>query len=100
MHKDKILLYIIMVSFMKSFLLIASLSFASAVMLVPHNGNETRHGVFDTILPVNNSDTGDNFVSTVHHTNDLNTKQRPHLAIVENRKLLQNNKNLSIKNDF
>ena len=80
-----------MVSFMKSFLLIASLSFASAVMLVPHNGNETRSGVFDAILPVNNSDNGDNIVSTVHHTNDVNTKHRPHLAIVESRKLLQNN---------
>ena len=72
-----------MVSTMKAFLLFASLSFASAIMLVPHNGNEMRSGVHDAILP-------ENFTINKNFTNDINTKHRPHLAIVESRKLFDN----------
>jgi hypothetical protein len=72
-----------MVSTMKAFLLFASLSFASAIMLVPHNGNETRPSVHDAVLP-------ENFTITKNFTNDINTKHRPHLAIVESRKLFDN----------
>lgn len=72
-----------MVSTMKTFLLFASLSFASAIMLVPHNGNETRSSVHDAVLP-------ENFTITKNFTNDINTKHRPHLAIVESRKLFDN----------
>ena len=72
-----------MVSTMKAFLLFASLSFASAIMLVPHNGNETRPSVYDAVLP-------ENFTITKNFTNDINTKHRPHLAIVESRKLFDN----------
>jgi hypothetical protein len=68
---------------MKAFLLFASLSFASAIMLVPHNGNEMRSGVHDAILP-------ENFTINKNFTTDINTKHRPHLAIVESRKLFDN----------
>ena len=68
---------------MKAFLLFASLSFASAIMLVPHNGNETRPGVYNAVLP-------ENFTINKNFTNDINTKPRPHLAIVESRKLFDN----------
>jgi len=70
---------------MKAFLLLASLSFASALMLVPHDGNETRTGIYDAVLPENSTDTSNIFVNEVNHT-----KHRPHLAIVENRKLFEN----------
>ena len=72
-----------MVSTMKAFLLFASLSFASAIMLVPHNGNETRSSVYNAVLP-------ENFTINKNFTNDINTKYRPHLAIVESRKLFDN----------
>jgi len=72
-----------MVSTMKAFLLFASLSFASAIMLVPHSGNETRSSVHDAVLP-------ENFTINKNFTNDINTKHRPHLAIVESRKLFDN----------
>jgi len=68
---------------MKAFLLFASLSFASAIMLVPHSGNETRSSVHDAVLP-------ENFTINKNFTNDINTKHRPHLAIVESRKLFDN----------
>jgi hypothetical protein len=68
---------------MKAFLLFASLSFASAIMLVPHNGNETRSSVYNAVLP-------ENFTINKNFTNDINTKYRPHLAIVESRKLFDN----------
>ena len=70
---------------MKAFLLLASLSFASALLLVPHDGNETRTGIHDAVLPENSTDTSNIFVNEVNHT-----KHRPHLAIVENRKLFEN----------
>ena len=70
---------------MKAFLLLASLSFASALLLVPHDGNETRSGIHDAVLPENSTDTSNIFVNEVNHT-----KHRPHLAIVENRKLFEN----------
>ena len=70
---------------MKAFLLLASLSFASALLLVPHDGNETRTGIMDAVLPENSTDTSNIFVNEVNHT-----KHRPHLAIVENRKLFEN----------
>ena len=72
-----------MVSTMKAFLLFASFSFASAIMLVPRNGNETRPSVHDAVLP-------ENFTINKNFTNDINTKHRPHLAIVESRKLFDN----------
>jgi hypothetical protein len=68
---------------MKAFLLFASLSFASAIMLVPHSGNETRSSVYNAVLP-------ENFTINKNFTNDINTKHRPHLAIVESRKLFDN----------
>jgi len=68
---------------MKAFLLFASLSFASAIMLVPHSGNETRSSVYNAVLP-------ENFTINKNFTNDINTKYRPHLAIVESRKLFDN----------
>lgn len=74
-----------MVHTMKAFLLLASLSFASALLLVPHDGNETRTGIHDAVLPENSTDTSNIFVNEVNHT-----KHRPHLAIVENRKLFEN----------
>ena len=74
-----------MVHTMKAFLLLASLSFASALLLVPHDGNETRSGIHDAVLPENSTDTSNIFVNEVNHT-----KHRPHLAIVENRKLFEN----------
>jgi len=69
---------------MKAFLLLASLSFASALMLVPHDGNETRSGIHDAVLPENSTDTSNIFMNEVNHT-----KHHPHLAIVENRKLFE-----------
>jgi len=74
-----------MVHTMKAFLLLASLSFASALMLVPHDGNETRTGIYDAVLPENSTDTSNIFMNEVNHT-----KHHPHLAIVENRKLFEN----------
>ena len=80
---------------MKAFLLIASLSFASAIMLVPHDGNETRPSVNDTVVPDNSTSTlvSKHFVNHLNFTNDVNTKHRPHLAIVESRKLFENEDN-------
>ena len=78
---------------MKAFLLLASLSFASALLLVPHDGNETRTGIHDAVLPENSTDTSNIFVNEVNHT-----KHRPHLAIVENRKLLEDQNNDSSDN--
>ena len=75
---------------MKALLLLASLSFASAVMLVPHDGNEKRTGVYDAVLPENSTDTSNIFVNQSN-----NTKHRPHLAIVENRKLFEAQNNHS-----
>ena len=70
---------------MKAFFLIASLSFASAIMLVPHNGNETRSSIHDALLPTN--DTSQHLPIHVNFTNDINMKYRPHLAVVQTRKL-------------
>ena len=78
---------------MKAFLLLASLSFASAIMLVPHDGNETRPSIHDALIPENSTDTSKHFVNHLNFTNDVNTKHRPHLAIVENRKLFENEDN-------
>jgi hypothetical protein len=80
---------------MKAFLLIASLSFASAIMLVPHDGNETRPSVHDAVVPENFTGTSvsKHFVTHLNFTNDVNTKHRPHLAIVETRKLFENEDN-------
>ena len=72
---------------MKTFFLIASLSFASAIMLVPHNGNETRSSVHDALLPTN--DTSHNLTNHMNFTNDINMKHRPHLAVIQSRKLLE-----------
>jgi hypothetical protein len=72
-------------STMKAFFLIASLSFASAIMLVPHNGNETRSSIHDASLPTN--DTSHHLPNHVNFTNDINMKYRPHLAVVQTRKL-------------
>ena len=81
--------YNTMVPPMKAFLLLASLSFASAIMLVPHDGNDMRPSVNDTVISDNSTDTSNHFVNHLNFTNDVNTKYRPHLAIVENRKLFQ-----------
>ena len=80
---------------MKAFLLIASLSFASAIMLVPHDGNETRPSVHDAVVPEKSTGTSvsKHFVTHLNFTNDVNTKHRPHLAIVETRKLFENEDN-------
>jgi hypothetical protein len=78
---------------MKAFLLLASLSFASAIMLVPHDGNETRPSIHDALIPENSTDTSKHFVNHLNFTNDVNTKHRPYLAIVETRKLFENEDN-------
>ena len=80
---------------MKAFLLIASLSFASAIMLVPHDGNETRPSIHDAVVPENftGKSVSKHFVNPLNFTNDVNTKHRPHLAIVETRKLFENEDN-------
>ena len=78
---------------MKAFLLLASLSFASAIMLVPHDGNETRTNVSTAVIPENSTGVSTHFVNHLNFTNDVNTKYRPHLAIVETRKLLENQDN-------
>ena len=62
-HKDIILCHIIMVHTMKAFLLLASLSFASALLLVPHDGNETRTSISDAVIPENSTDTSNIFVN-------------------------------------
>ena len=80
---------------MKAFLLIASLSFASAVMLVPQHGNETRIGNYGTELPTNSTNTSTDFMNHSNFTNDINSKHRPHLAVVESRKLLEENSKYS-----
>ena len=72
---------------MKTFFLIASLSFASAIVLVPHNGNETRSSIHDALLPIN--DTSHNLTNHMNFTNDINMKHRPHLAVIQSRKLLE-----------
>ena len=84
-----------MVQTMKAFLLIASLSFASAIMLVPHDGNETQPIVHNAVVPENSTGTSTSkyFVNHLNFTNDVNTKHRPHLAIVETRKLFENEDN-------
>ena len=67
-----------MVKLMKAFLLFASLSFASAVMLAPHDGNETRPSINDTVISDNSTDiftpASNHIVNHLNFTNDDNTK--------------------------
>jgi hypothetical protein len=80
---------------MKTFLLLASLSFASALMLMPHNGNETRSSIVGAVIPENSTNMSNIFVNQLNNTDTDNIKHRPHLAIVESRKLLENENNNS-----
>ena len=84
-----------MVHSMKTFLLLASLSFASALMLMPHNGNETRSSIVGAVIPENSTNMSNIFVNQLNNTDNDNIKHRPHLAIVESRKLLENENNNS-----
>ena len=84
---------------MKTFLLLASLSLASALMLMPHNGNERRTSIVGAVIPENFTNISNDLVNHLNNTdtdtdND-NIKHRPHLAIVESRKLLENENNNS-----
>ena len=67
-----------MVSSMKAILLLASLSFASSIMLVPHHGNETRSSIHYALVPENSNNTSKISVNHMNFTNDVNTKYNPH----------------------
>ena len=86
---------------MKAFILFSLLSFASAIVMIPSDGNmtslESTHLL--NFTKINNSDNSDNS-NVEHHRSDLrldkhntnydNSRHRPHLAVVEttSRKLL------------
>ena len=84
-----------MVLTMKTFFLIASLTFASGIMFVPKNVNETHIMINNDIVPSNSSDNTNISIDLPKVTNDINTKHRPYLANVENK---NENKNKN-KND-